>query len=173
MHLLARDLHGLDDAGAAVDLEQTPGKIVFLSFSDSELGLLARVHDEDAASRPSLRCASLAQLKHPFSVDLYLDKVARHARLVVVRLLGGKEYWSYGVEQLAALSRAQGFALAIVPGDNLDDPRLREASTLAPRDCARIWSFFQDGGAENMRALLGFMASLVGIARALARKRAH
>ena len=140
MHLLARDLHGLDDAGAAVDLEQTPGKIVFLSFSDSELGLLARVHDEDAASRPSLRCASLAQLKHPFSVDLYLDKVARHARLVVVRLLGGKEYWSYGVEQLAALSRAQGFALAIVPGDGLDDPRLREASTLAPRDCARIWS---------------------------------
>ena len=163
MHLLARDLHGLDDAGAAVDLEQTPGKIVFLSFSDSELGLLARVHDEDAASRPSLRCASLAQLKHPFSVDLYLDKVARHARLVVVRLLGGKEYWSYGVEQLAALSRAQGFALAIVPGDNLDDQRLREASTLAPRDCARIWSFFQDGGAENMRALLGLMASLIGM----------
>jgi len=163
MHLLARDLHGLDDAGAAVDLEQTPGKIVFLSFSDSELGLLARVHDEDAASRPSLRCASLAQLKHPFSVDLYLDKVARHARLVVVRLLGGKEYWSYGVEQLAALSRAQGFALAIVPGDGLDDPRLREASTLAPRDCTRIWSFFQDGGAENMRALLGLMASLIGM----------
>ncbi len=162
MHLLARDLHGLDDAGAAVDLEQTPAEIVFLSFTDSELGLLARLHDEDAASRPSLRCASLAQLKHPFSVDLYLDKVARHARLVVVRLLGGKEYWSYGVEQLAALSRAQGFALAIVPGDNLDDPRLREASTLAPRDCARIWSFFQDGGAENMRALLGFAASLIG-----------
>ena len=163
MHLLARDLYGLDDAGAAIDLEQTPGKIVFLSFSDSELGLLARVHDEDAASRPSLRCASLAQLKHPFSVDLYLDKVARHARLVVVRLLGGKEYWSYGVEQLAALSRAQGFALAIVPGDGLDDPRLREASTLSPRDCTRIWSFFQDGGAENMRALLGLMASLIGM----------
>ena len=45
----------------------------------------------------------------------------------------------------------------------LDDPRLREASTLAPRDCARIWSFFQDGGAENMRALLGLMASLIGM----------
>ena len=129
MHLLARDLHGLDDAGAAVDLEQTPAEIVFLSFSDSELGLLARVHDEDAASRPSLRCASLAQLKHPFSVDLYLDKVARHARLVVVRLLGGKEYWSYGVEQLAALSRAQGFAFAIVPGDGHG----RSASARRPR----------------------------------------
>jgi cobaltochelatase CobN len=162
MHLLARDLHGLDDAGAAVDLEQTPAEIVFLSFSDSELSLLVRVHDEDAASRPSLRCASLAQLRHPFSVDLYLDKVARHARLVVVRLLGGKEYWSYGAEQLAALSRAHGFALAMIPGENLDDPRLREASTLAPQDCARIWSFFQDGGAENMRAFLGFASNVIG-----------
>jgi cobaltochelatase CobN len=162
MHLLARDLHGLDDAGSAVDLEQTPAEIVFLSFSDSELGLLARVHEESAASRPSLRCASLAQLKHPFSVDLYLDKVARHARLVVVRLLGGKDYWPYGVEQLAALSRTQEFALAIVPGDGSDDPRLREASTLAPRDCWRIWSFFQDGGAENMRAFLGFAGGLIG-----------
>ncbi|MGA8170213.1 MAG: cobaltochelatase subunit CobN [Methylocystis sp.] len=162
MHLLARDLHGLDDADAAVDLDQTPAEIVFLSFSDSELGLLAQVHDADAGLRPSLRCASLARLKHPYSVDLYLDKVARHARLVVVRLLGGKDYWSYGVEQLGALSRAQGFALAIVPGDNLDDPRLREASTLPPRECARIWSFFQDGGAENMRAFLGFAGGLVG-----------
>ncbi len=162
MHFLARELHGLDDGGSAVDLEQTPGEIVFLSFSDSELGLLARVHESNAAARPSLRCASLARLKHPYSVDLYLDKVARHARLVVARLLGGKEYWSYGLEQLAALARTQGFALAFVPGDHMDDPRLRDASTLAEPDRARIWSFLQEGGAENMRAFLDFAGGLIG-----------
>jgi cobaltochelatase CobN len=91
MHLLARDLHGLDDNEAAVDLGQTPAQIVFLSFSDAELSLLAELHEQNAAP-PSLRCASLARLKHPYSVDLYIDKVARHARLVVVRLLGGKDY---------------------------------------------------------------------------------
>ena len=162
MHFLARELHGLDDGGSAVDLEQTPGEIVFLSFSHSELGLLSRVHEADAASRPSLRCASLARLQHPYSVDLYLNKVARHARLVVARLLGGKEYWSYGVEQLAALARTQGFAMAFVPGDHLDDPRLRDASTLPAPGCTRIWSFFQGGGAENMRAFLDFAGELIG-----------
>jgi cobaltochelatase CobN len=162
MHLLARDLHSLDDAGSAVDLEQTPAEIVFLSFSDSELCQLARQHERDCSSGASLRCASLAQLKHPFSVDTYLDKVARHARLVVVRLLGGKDYWPYGVEQLSAAARQHGFLLAIGPGDNLDDVRLREASTLPQQDCMRIWGYFQDGGPENLRSSLGFAGSLIG-----------
>ena len=75
--------------GAATDLGQTPADMVFLSFSDSELRLLSRMHAQDADELPSLRCAPLAQLKHPYSVDLYLDTVARHAKLIVVRLLGG------------------------------------------------------------------------------------
>ena len=162
MHLLPRDIHGLDDAGAAVDLGQSPAKIVFLSFSDSELCLLARLYERDASSFASLRCASLAQLKHPYSVDLYVENVARHARLVVVRLLGGKEYWSYGVEQIETAARAHGFALAVVPGDGHDDPRLARASTLPAGELARLWSWFQDGGADNLRSFLGYASTFVG-----------
>ncbi len=162
MHLLARDLHGLDDAGAAVDLRQTPADIVFLSFSDSELSLVSRLHEQAGASGPSLRCASLAQLKHPYSVDLYIEQVARHARLVVVRLLGGKDYWAYGVEQLEAAARRDGFSLAIVPGDVHGDARLDQASTLNEPELRRIWSFFQDGGPDNIKSFLGFAATLAG-----------
>ncbi|PWB94968.1 cobaltochelatase subunit CobN [Methylosinus sporium] len=161
MHLLARDLHGLDDNEAAVDLGQTPAQIVFLSFSDAELSLLAELHEQNAAL-PSLRCASLARLKHPYSVDLYIDKVARHARLVVVRLLGGKDYWAYGVDELATAARMQGFALAIVPGDMHSDERLERASTLSSDALTRIWSFFRDGGPDNLRSFLGYSATLAG-----------
>ena len=52
MHLLARDLHGLDDNEAAVDLGQTPAEIVFLSFSDAELGLVAELHEQSATRSP-------------------------------------------------------------------------------------------------------------------------
>ena len=162
MHLLARDLHGLDDAGAAIDLDQTPAEIVLLSFSDSELALLARLHEQDAHKRFTLRCASLGQLKHPYSVDLYLEKVARRARLVVVRLLGGKDYWPYGVEQLSTYARMEGFALVVVPGDGVPDARLAEASTLSAEDCARVWSCFQHGGAENLRQFMRFAGALIG-----------
>ena len=162
MHLLPRDLHNLDDAGAAVDLGQSPAKIVFLSFSDSELRLLARLYEQSGATLPSFRCASLAQLKHPYSVDLYLDTVARHARLIVVRLLGGKDYWPYGVEQLETLARAKGIALAITPGDAHDDARLKQASTLGVETLNQIWRFFQDGGPDNLRSFLGYAATLAG-----------
>ncbi|MBG0803359.1 cobaltochelatase subunit CobN [Methylocystis sp. H4A] len=162
MHLLPRDLHNLDDAGAAVDLGQSPAEIVFLSFSDSELRLLARLYEQSGASLPSFRCASLTQLKHPYSVDLYLDAVARHARLIVVRLLGGKDYWAYGVEQLEALARAKRIALAIVPGDMHDDARLKQASTLGAETLNRIWRFFQDGGPDNLRSFLGYASTLIG-----------
>ncbi len=162
MHLLARDLHSLDDNEAAVDLGQTPADIVFLSFSDSELALVAELHEHSAERLPGLRCASLAQLEHPYSIDLYIDKVARHARLVIVRLLGGKDYWPYGVDELAAAARRHGFALAIVPGDAHRDERLERASTLEPADLSRVWSFFLDGGPDNLRSLLGFGATLIG-----------
>ncbi|QGM45277.1 cobaltochelatase subunit CobN [Methylocystis heyeri] len=162
MHLLARDLHGLDDADSAVDLEQTPADVVFLSFSDSELRQIARLHEQAFTDGFTLRCAPLALLKHPYSVDLYVEKVARRARLVAVRLLGGKDYWPYGVEQLAAAARAHGFLLAIAPGDNLADARLAEASTVSAEDCARIWAYFQDGGSENLKNFLAFASSLIG-----------
>ncbi|PPD41148.1 MAG: cobaltochelatase subunit CobN [Methylocystis sp.] len=161
MHLLPRDLHSLDDAGAATDLGQSPADIVFLSFSDSELRLVARLHAQDAAL-PSLRCASLVQLKHPYSVDLYLDTVARHAKLIVVRLLGGKDYWAYGVEQLEALARTHDIALAIVPGDTVEDMRLTNASTLEAEALNRIWRFFQDSGPGNIGAFLCYASTLAG-----------
>ncbi|MGJ0392119.1 MAG: cobaltochelatase subunit CobN [Methylocystis sp.] len=162
MHLLPRDLHSLDDAGAATDLGQTPADIIFLSFSDSELRLLARLHATEEARFASLRCAPLAQLKHPYSVDLYLDTVARRAKLIVVRLLGGKDYWAYGVEQLEALTRTHGIALAIAPGDTVEDMRLSQASTLDAEALNRIWRFFQDGGPENLRSFLGYASTLAG-----------
>ena len=45
------------------------------------------------------------QLKHNFSVDLYAEKTLAGARLVVLRLLGGKSYWPYGLERLTDMAR--------------------------------------------------------------------
>ena len=162
MHLLARQIGTLDETASAVDLEQTPAECVFLSFSDSDLGLVAAVHETMSAERPSLRLANLTNLKHPFSVDLYVEKVAAHARFVIVRLLGGADYWRYGVDELASAARMRGFDLAIVPGDARQDARLEKASTLHVTDLRRLWSWFQEGGPENIRSLLGFAAARLG-----------
>ena len=168
MHLLATDSVALDETAAAVDLGQSAADIVFLSFTDSDLAVLAAAWDKgrEAGSFPDLRLASLAQLKHPYSVDLYVEKVICKARFVLVRLLGGMDYWRYGVDELAACARARGFHLAFVPGDSMGDARLDAASTLPPQDLLRLWGYFQEGGPDNMRACLESIAGMIGTAGA-------
>jgi cobaltochelatase CobN len=158
MHLVRTDQRSFDEAAQAVDLEQSPADIVALSFADSDLSLLAAAR---APRHPSLRLAPLALLKHPFSVDLYIEKICAKARFVLVRLLGGMDYWRYGVEELAAAARKHGFALAVVPGDSMEDARLDAASTLSSRDLRQIWDYFREGGPNNIAACLDFAAAKI------------
>ena len=162
MHLLVRDTRTLDEAEAAVDLGQTPAQLVVLSFSDADLGALAGAWQKMAAA-PTLRLASLARLRHPMSVDLYLDQVVSGARCVVVRLLGGLDYWRYGAEQIASLCRAEGIALALLPGDGIDDPRLTALSTVPPGLLARLDACFRMGGPANMARALALAAYAGGL----------
>ncbi len=162
MHLLATQSRSLDEGDAAVDLGQSPGDIVVLSFSDADLGALAAAAADRRTDAPSLRLASLSRLKHPYSVDLYAEKVVAQARFVLVRLLGGLDYWRYGVEEVARTARAHGVALALLPGCDRLDPRLDALSTLPEEDLRRLWRFFGYGGSGNMGALLGWVATHLG-----------
>ena len=160
MHLLRTTTRLIDEAEAAIDLGQTPGDVVFLSFSDSDLGLAAAAL-EDAPAPLSARLASLAMLRHPYSVDLYVEKVASKARFVLVRLLGGLDYWRYGALELAAAARRDGFDLVIIPGDGRSDPRLAELSTLPTADVETIWRAFGAGGVGNIGRLFAWIAGRV------------
>lgn len=169
MHLLAAQPGALSDNDEAIDLEQSPGAIVFLSAADTDLALITAAqeasladaaHATDAAERPSLRAANLMQLQHPMSVDLYLDRVVRYARVVVVRLLGGKAYWSYGVEQLVAACQASGAALALLPGDDRPDAELRGWSNLDAATYDGLWALLGQGGAVNARAFVDALGAL-------------
>jgi cobaltochelatase CobN len=95
MHLLAAQAGTIADGTEAVDLAQNPADIVILSAADSEIACLAAAQRRliDASPDwPSLRLANLARLGHNYSVDLYVERVIAKARLVVVRILGGRGY---------------------------------------------------------------------------------
>ena len=159
MHLLRVESRSIDDSAEAVDLGQSPADIVALSFTDTDLAVLAAAWEAGQKMLPSLRLASLAALRHPYSVDLYAEKVLSRSRFVLVRLLGGMDYWRYGVEELTALARASGIHLAIVPGDRRADPRLEAASTLPVTALRRIAAYFAAGGVDNVGNCLRFIAS--------------
>src|ERR1700675_3139150 len=162
MHLLTTSSTNLDEIVEAVDLGQTPGGIVVLSFAISDLAGLAAAWQAEHAALPSVRLAHLRDLRHPMSVDLWIERVGAHAKVIVVRLLGGLDWWKYGIERLSALARERGIALAVLPGEDRDDTRLAAASTLPRQDLDALLQFFREGGRENLRALLRRLARYAG-----------
>jgi len=141
LHLLAARRGTVAEGGEAVDLRQSPGRILFLSAADTELAALAAAAERLALGPDDLRLASLLRLAHPMSVDLWVERMAPAARLVVVRVLGGERYWPHGCEALLAAAWRHGFALAVLPGDDKPDPGLDRFSTLPPREREHLWRF--------------------------------
>jgi len=101
MHLLPTTTVTLDEGGAAIDLALPAADLVVLSFADSDLAALAAVE----RSGLTVSLASLRRLRHPLSVDLLVDRTIAASRCVVIRCLGGLDYWRYGIEQVHASCR--------------------------------------------------------------------
>jgi len=172
MHLLVRETVTLDDTAQAEDLNLAPADVVVLSFSDSDLNALAAAWTtwpaDGPAPRPSLRLVNLQRMKHPLTVDLFLEKTIAGSKAVLVRMLGGIEYWRYGLEELATTCRADGQVLALVPGDGRPDGRLSAMSTLEADDLSALDGLLAAGGADNLRAALAFLGARASGAMAVA-----
>ena len=165
MHLLAAQPGAVEDGGEAVDLGQSPGEIVLLTAADTEIACFAAAQarrlDEDPAA-PTLRAANILHLGHNYSVDLYIEAVVSHARLVVCRVLGGRSYWPYGVDEIAATCRENGTPVVFLPGDDKPDPELLALSTADPSFVTGIWEYCVQGGIGNAEAALARIAKELG-----------
>ena len=111
--------------------------------------------------KPSLRLVNILQLQHNLSIDLYIEKTLRHAKLIVLRLLGGAGYWTYGLNELVACARDNKIALAVLPGDQRPDPELTAHSNLPPSVCERLQRYLTAGGPDNARNFLEYCRFLI------------
>ncbi|MEZ5784253.1 MAG: cobaltochelatase subunit CobN [Rhizobiaceae bacterium] len=108
-----------------------------------------------------------------FFSDRYLAGIAaawRESRdHLVVRLLGGNEWWQYGCERLPRLARQNGMALAIVPGAVLSsecrerDEFLFALSTIPAQIYHAMLACFWHSGRENLTLALEQAASAFGL----------
>ncbi|QND19900.1 cobaltochelatase subunit CobN [Rhizobium leguminosarum bv. viciae] len=160
MHLLLAQQGTISDGEEAIDLGQTPGDILFLSAADSELAAIAAAHRERGTA-PSLRLASLLSLKHPMSVDTYVERTARHAKLIIVRALGGASYFHYALEALHAAAARAGALIAVLPGDAGPDAGLVPFSNIGLDDLNALWAYLIEGGDANAQAFLDYAGAML------------
>ena len=161
MHLLAAQPGVIEDGGSAVDLGQSAGDVVILSAADTELACLAAAYDRlDPAF--TLRLANLTRLTHPMSVDVFVERMIPSAKLVILRLLGGRSYWSYGLDQVVGLCRAHTVPLMVLPGCDKPDDDLLAESTVPLQWARRVWDFLTMGGIANAENVLALAGGMIG-----------
>ena len=166
MHIVFRESHGLEETETPTDLGQSPADLVVLSFSDSDLGAFAAGWHRGGGPEgrmPTMRLANLTALKHPLSVDTYVEQTIQGAKGILIRLIGGVPYWSYGLQQVLALAQTKGIALAVLPADGREDTRLDEYSTLPVSTLRRLAHLCDTGGEVAAQAALAQMALATGL----------
>ena len=160
MHLLAAQAGTIADGTEPVDPSQTPADIIFLSAADTDLAALSSANSAARNPPEFLRLAQLSWLSHPFSTDLYIDKTASRAKLVVARALGGMSYWRYVLEQFASRLPETGALFAALPGDDRADEELFNISTVSRSDWVQLAGYCAEGGPDNASEFLALCRHL-------------
>ncbi len=151
MHRLAATPGGWDSTVEGVVLiEQTPAPIVLLTAADTDISAIAQALIHLPESFSDIRCLNLLQLQQQLTIDTYASDVLSHARLIILRILGGRTYWSYGLEVVKATVAESPAALVVMPGDERPDIDLMSHSTVPLVVVNQLWQYFTEGGVSNL-----------------------
>ena len=158
MHRISATPGGLNQSEGLFFLEQTPAPFVLITAADTDIQTLAAVVPKLPTHFPEIRVANLLQLQQQISIDDYSEQVLESAQVIVLRLIGGSSYWSYGLEVVQEIGERNGTTLIIMPGDDGLDFDLISKSTVSGEIVQKIWQYFQEGGTENFLNALQFIA---------------
>ncbi|WP_375514576.1 cobaltochelatase subunit CobN, partial [uncultured Nostoc sp.] len=158
MHRTSSTSGGWNQSEGLIFLEQTPAPFVLITAADTDIQTLAAAVTKLPASFPALRVANLLQLQQQLTIDTYGEQVLELAQVIILRLLGGRSYWSYGLEVVQEIVQRNGRTLIVMPGDDAFDPDLISQSTVPLGVVNQVWQYFSEGGVENFVNALQFIS---------------
>ncbi|MEH2329003.1 cobaltochelatase subunit CobN [Nostoc sp.] len=158
MHRTSSTSGGWNQSEGLIFLEQTPAPFVLITAADTDIQTLAAAVTKLPVSFPALRVANLLQLQQQLSIDTYGEQVLEHAQVIILRLLGGRSYWGYGLEVVQEIVQRNGRTLIVMPGDDAFDPDLISQSTVPLGVVNQVWQYFSEGGVENFVNALQFIS---------------
>lgn len=161
MHRIAATPGGWDSqTEGVVFIEQTPAPIVLITAADTDIQTIAASMSQLPVDFPALRVVNLLQLQQQLTIDTYAEDVLAFAQIIILRLLGGRSYWSYGLEVVRETVQQSGAALIVLPGDDRPDLDLVSHSTVNLTAVNQVWRYFAEGGVENYLNALKFLADI-------------
>ncbi|MBC1217458.1 cobaltochelatase subunit CobN, partial [Trichormus variabilis ARAD] len=160
MHRISTTSVGWNQSEGVIFLEQTPAPFVLITAADTDIQTLAAAVPKLPATFPAIRVANLLLLQQQISIDTYAEQVLELAQVIILRLLGGRSYWAYGLEVVQEIVERTGITLIVMPGDDALDPELISQSTAPVGTVNQIWQYFYEGGVQNIVNALQFISDV-------------
>jgi cobaltochelatase CobN len=159
MHRLATIPGGwTPDLEGLITVHQSPAPLVFLTAADTEIQTLALAQRHLPSGFPEVRAVNLLQLQQQLTIDTYAETVLSQARLIILRLLGGRAYWPYGLEVVKEVVETTQAALIVLPGDDRPAPDLISHSTVPLGVANQFWRYLNEGGVDNLAHGLAWLS---------------
>ena len=127
----------------------------FITTADTEILATAAAVRRLPADFPPVRCANPQGTR---DLDPFLDHVLDGARVVVIRVLGGRRGWQGGVDRLAERCRRAGIALVALGGEARPDAEMTALSTVPSGAVAQVGEYLRSGDVDNIEQMLRFLA---------------
>jgi cobaltochelatase CobN len=144
---------------SVVFVDQQPAPIIIITSADTDIQTLAAATANLPEDFPQIRVVNVLQLQQQIAIDTYAEEVLLQAKVIIVRLIGGQSYWSYGLEVVKETVANTGAILIVLPGDERPDPSLTSHSTTSLSLTNQAWQYFIEAGISNYQNLLKFVAT--------------
>ncbi|WP_434688361.1 cobaltochelatase subunit CobN [Pseudanabaena minima] len=159
MHRIATISGGWNQStDSVIFVDQQPAPIVIITAADTDIQTLAAATANLPEDFPQIRVVNVLQLQQQIAIDTYAEEVLAIAKVIIVRLIGGQSYWSYGLEVVKETVANTGAVLIVLPGDERPDPSLTSHSTTSLTLVNQAWQYFIEAGVSNYQNLLKFIA---------------
>jgi len=129
--------------------------IRIVSTSDTDILALARALERLPEDFPAVRCLNPLDAPEPRRA---VEELLKGARVVVVRLLGGRRAWEEGFDLLRERCAAEGVFLLAYSGEAEPDVQLGALSLAPAGALAAAGEYLRHGDVFNMEQLLRFLA---------------
>ena len=134
------------------------GRLLLLTSADTEILAAARASERLPEDFLEVRCANPIALEDPAT---FFDRELDGARVVLVRLLGGRRAWPEGLEELNRRCARLGIPLLAFGGEAEPDAELAALSTVPSGTVLEAFEYLRHGGVRNTENLLRFVADTV------------
>jgi len=147
------------DTEGVIFIEQNPAPIIFITSADTDIQTTSACLAKLPSDFPAMRVVNLLQLQQELTIDTYAEEVLSYAQVIILRLLGGRSYWSYGLEVCKDTVSQTHASLFILPGDDRPDAELFSQSNVSLSQVNQLWRYFTEGGVDNFANGFKFIAN--------------